>query len=33
VSATFAGHRSIDVLVNAAGILRLTPIDGMDFAD
>ena len=33
VSATLAGHGSIDVLVNAAGILRLTPIDGMDFAD
>lgn len=32
-SETIARHGSIDVLVNAAGILRLTPIDGMDFAD
>jgi 2,3-dihydro-2,3-dihydroxybenzoate dehydrogenase len=32
-SELFARHGSIDILVNAAGILRLTPIEGMDFAD
>jgi len=32
-SETVERHGSIDVLVNAAGILRLTPVEGMDFAD
>ena len=32
-SATLAHHGTIDVLVNAAGILQLTPIGNLDFAD